>query len=551
MRNLRIISTILGRNAWQKPRVTLQILLRVRSSQVSKDSSTLSIPPGLENDPYDYTDGRWLHQDRIQRQARHVKFDFHALCKRVIELSPQARRVTHCEKKEGGSNRVFVFTLDNGERLVARIPFGIAGPRRYTMGSEVATMEYLRAKTTIPIPKFRDWSDETSRIGCEYMIMEHAPGVQLHGVWPKMNTHQRMLCIKALAKIIQQMTQLKFPALGDDFCIGAHTGTHFWDCDPTSPSSYTRTPPNRGPWSTIEEYNLALIDAGIAQIPDNPYVSDNNLSYRGSADEHLRLLEIARVIVTKQLPNTPQVRATSTRTLLHPDLHARNIFVSEEDPAQITAIIDWQSTSIEPAFRYVNYEPDMIDFLSRDSQYAGAIPIMSEETESLETKAKREKDIEICRKTYAVGLQAWSPALFLTKVLEEDYFRLLRFVPNSWAIGAAAIRQELIDLKHDWKKLDIPGECAYQPSSGELLNHKKDYEDLEVRHKLKLWLQDSLDSNGDGWVPTEEFEAAGEVHKSAFEIWLESSREEFENGEKEATEEWARELWPWDGNGKL
>lgn len=94
--------------------------------------------------PYDYTDGCWLHQDRVQREVRRVQFDFHALCKRVIELSPKAERITCCDKKEGGFNRVFIFSLDNGERLVARIPFSIAGPSRYTVSSEVATIEYRK-----------------------------------------------------------------------------------------------------------------------------------------------------------------------------------------------------------------------------------------------------------------------------------------------------------------------------------------------------------------------------------------------------------------------
>lgn len=164
-------------------------------------------------------------------------------------MSPKAQRINRCEKKEGGFNRVFVFSLDNGERLVARIPFSIAGPGSYTVSSEVATMEYLRAKTTIPIPRIRDWSDDTSRIGCEYIIMEHAQGIQLHAVWPKMNTHQHMLCIKALTKIIQQMTQLEFPAYGSIYFVNTslESGTRFWDCDPSLPRSYNRNPPNRGP----------------------------------------------------------------------------------------------------------------------------------------------------------------------------------------------------------------------------------------------------------------------------------------------------------------
>jgi hypothetical protein len=286
-------------------------------------------------------------------------------------------------------------------------------------------------------------------------------------------------------------------------------------------------------------------------VPDNPHAGDNELPYRGSVSEHLRLLEICRSIITNQLPNAPQVLNSSIPTLYHPDLHARNIFVSEEDPTQITAIIDWQSTSIEPVFSYAKEEPDVIDSSVRDAQRAGFIPNMFEDTESPESKSKLEKDVEICQKTFAVGLRAWSPALFAVKISDESYFRLFNFVPNTWSMGAAAIRQELIELKQRWKGLELPGECAFEPTEEELLKHQKEYEDFEARQRLKLWLQDSLGSNGDGWRPAEAFEAAQEAHKAAFDEWMECNREEFRDGNEEATEERARKLWPWDGNGKL
>jgi aminoglycoside phosphotransferase (APT) family kinase protein len=46
----------------------------------------------------------------------------------------------------------------------------------------------------------------------------------------------------------------------------------------------------------------------------------------------------------------PQIQKHSRPLLLHPGLHKRNIFVSEDDPTVITAIIDWQGASVEPAF---------------------------------------------------------------------------------------------------------------------------------------------------------------------------------------------------------
>lgn len=72
-------------------------------------------------------------------------FDFPALCERAIRACPGATGVVEYEKREGGFNRVFILTMDNGRRVVARVPTGIAGPSRLTTNSEVATMSYCKA----------------------------------------------------------------------------------------------------------------------------------------------------------------------------------------------------------------------------------------------------------------------------------------------------------------------------------------------------------------------------------------------------------------------
>lgn len=95
-------------------------------------------------DPYTYTSGRWLSHDKLERDSRFIKFDFAALCKKAVELCPGACRVIQYEKKEGGFNRSFVITMDDGMRVVARVPTSIAGPRRLTTNSEVATMIYCK-----------------------------------------------------------------------------------------------------------------------------------------------------------------------------------------------------------------------------------------------------------------------------------------------------------------------------------------------------------------------------------------------------------------------
>lgn len=93
-------------------------------------------------DPFTYTTGRWLHYDEEQRKARFLQFDFSMLCQQAINACHGASRVLRYEKREGGFNRVFILHMDNGRRVVAKLPFGLAGPRCLMTESEVATMAY-------------------------------------------------------------------------------------------------------------------------------------------------------------------------------------------------------------------------------------------------------------------------------------------------------------------------------------------------------------------------------------------------------------------------
>jgi hypothetical protein len=92
--------------------------------------------------PHEYTTGRWLRNDRLQRDARHLEFDFAALSAKAVALCPRARSISSCTKVEGGFNKAFLYTMDSGECIVARVPTRIAGPQRLTTNSEVATIAY-------------------------------------------------------------------------------------------------------------------------------------------------------------------------------------------------------------------------------------------------------------------------------------------------------------------------------------------------------------------------------------------------------------------------
>lgn len=95
-------------------------------------------------DPHEYSSGCWLRADAAQRDARRVRFDFATLCQKAINSSPGAKEILKGVKVEGNFNRAFILHLDNGSRVVARIPFSVAGPPRLVTNSEVATIAYSK-----------------------------------------------------------------------------------------------------------------------------------------------------------------------------------------------------------------------------------------------------------------------------------------------------------------------------------------------------------------------------------------------------------------------
>ncbi len=65
--------------------------------------------------------------------------------------------------------------------------------------------------------------------------------------------------------------------------------------------------------------------------------------------------------------------------------------------------------------------------------------------------------------------------------------------------------------------------------------------------KLRLWLIRALDTNSDGWVPTDAWEWSKVAHKEALEQWIQTARDGEGLSEEDMPEEKARKMWPFDG----
>ncbi|KAF2221656.1 kinase-like domain-containing protein [Elsinoe ampelina] len=483
------------------------------------------------HDPYHYSCGRWLRDDTARRQARHMKFNFQLLCDRVVKLSPGATAVKSWHKKEGGFNRVFIMDLDSGARLVARVPYPDVGlPQTLSTASEVATIAYLQQHTSVPIPKVVEWNtDPRNDVGCEYIIMEEARGVLLSHKWNGMTTPQRVSCMDSIFQNMKQLHDLNFPGYGSvhsdnissleltklgletGFYLSQHCGTRYWDG-----GSRTCTSLNRGPWKDMCGFSDSLVDVGIARIPTG-LSSELRRPYQGRTGEHAKLLAIGRSIL-RQLSSSSIIQKASTPLLYHPDLHTRNIFVSEHDPTVVTDIIDWQGASVEPAFWYADEIPDFAT--SND---------------------------EICAQTFAVCSSFLLPKLALPKQMNENLFRPYRYCYRTWKDGIPAFRHELAETLKHWTDLELEVDPPDVPSDV-ICEDQKAYNMFVTAQTLKKDLADLLGCETDGWVRAEAYDQTEKAHGELFRGMLQAvlQADAHDPSETVNDEETLRAIWPFD-----
>ncbi|KAL8786282.1 MAG: hypothetical protein Q9213_002877 [Squamulea squamosa] len=497
-------------------------------------------------DPNAYTSGRWLRRDKEEREARHINLNFESLQKRVLELGDGAKYIQSYEKKEGGFNKAFIFSFDNDKKLVARLPTRVAGPSKLTTNSEVATIEYLRSHTSVPIPKILDWSDDPSNaIGGEYIIMEYARGVQLHQKWPTMNVVQRIKCIKSIMSNMKQVAAIVFPAYGSlyfneadcgfkqpfsrRYCVGPQCSTRYWDCNVGEKRFYTSVSPNQGPWSDVTAYCDGLIDTGLSRLPPSEQTRSDRFLFAEPAEVHARLLSYGRDVL-RILATDPRIIAAAKPTLYHSDLHKRNIFVFEEDPTNVTDIIDWQSSSIQPAFEYADEIPDFI------------LPSANAKASSQSVDA----GAELCQAAYDACLKGFIVPLAISRALDQDLLRPFRYCHRTWKDGIVAFRQDLIELATRWEALELPPPCPYPlPSPSDLALHEQQFAQYKKAQGVLHQVMDFLDTPSDGWVPSTEWTTTNALHEQFFAECLRAVRTNDE-GDNDMDEETLRKMWPFD-----
>ncbi|KAI9692851.1 MAG: hypothetical protein M1822_004845 [Bathelium mastoideum] len=194
---------------------------------------------------------------------------------------------------EGMWNKLYLITSKNERTgaITERI-FRITLPVNpwFKIQSEVATMEYVRKETSIPIPKVYIFeSSMANALGFEWMIMEKMEGRTFKDARESISQPIKESLNGTIAEWVHQLSQLQFDRIGSlyrewdprkpdylAFKLGPVTSDHFLGPWRTEKEIF------RGPFQNEAQLYRSIVELALADILDSRHL---DLAHRAWAEE--------------------------------------------------------------------------------------------------------------------------------------------------------------------------------------------------------------------------------------------------------------------------
>ena len=271
----------------------------------------------------------------------------------------------------GGYNVVRFLHMDDINRtiLVVRVPYRpeegwtaenskiFAG----RLSSEVATMEYVRVHTSIPVPRIIHHSIEVDSggVGSPYIIMTKVDGVALCSIWDDMEDSKREIVLRQVVDILLELASQRFDKIG----------MLFQQDSPTDPKSawyimpyIGSTTPGPGDttvqaslyktFTSVIDYWLAYANIKLKTIHDTRFGHFNKI-YEYGMTWCLRSLIPALYDPSLDTAGFP---------LCPGDFHSQNIMIVDADTSpRISAVIDWEFSCTHGTSSFSQYPLFIVD----------------------------------------------------------------------------------------------------------------------------------------------------------------------------------------------
>ena len=321
---------------------------------------------------------------------------------------------------QGAFNQAYNITAENNTGFRKEYVFRVALPiyPHYKVESDVATTEFIRYTTTIPIPIIYAFdSSPRNKLGFEWILMEKIQGVSLYEVWDTIGYSTKQELTKTVANWMDQLSRFEFNKIGSLYCRLSARQMEFY----MGPTLHSRLYEGdrllhgnpRGPFESLHALYDAVLESterhvsdprhsarhaqeatmleeGASDSEDESSISSGQAGYKSEeqilaqADEEDRRNErhygvtdvdlswlpeelgIYRDLLSK-LCLVPPASETMTTMLTHPDLSTPNIFVNES--GALVALIDWERARTEPAALFNALPHFLIDEFADDPNH--------------------------------------------------------------------------------------------------------------------------------------------------------------------------------------
>ena len=194
----------------------------------------------------------------------------------------------------GTYNKLYTInTTHTSTRLPAQCLFRVALPIYpwYKVESEVATTEFVRHFTDIPVPVIYAYDSSTNnKLGLEWMLVEKIPGSSLAETWPDMSFKTLTKLTTSIAEWLDQLSSFAFDKIGSlymrytetdfDFYIGPMVEQNLYD------GRRLTYRIDRGPFPSLQTYYDAILDAQQHEIKDPRYLAEYQRLARATEDEN-------------------------------------------------------------------------------------------------------------------------------------------------------------------------------------------------------------------------------------------------------------------------
>jgi aminoglycoside phosphotransferase (APT) family kinase protein len=243
------------------------------------------------------------------------------------------------------------------------------------INSEVATINFIRQTTDIPVPQILAFDDTAeNELGFEWILMTMLTGGNLRTKWRKLSQDSKQNLVKQIARYQAQLFRHKFSAIGNIFdtpesqlekvnlsssILSADTEETSQDSQQISPTlgqivsmfffwgdHITQDVP-RGPFTNSKDWLRARLNLVLTD-------QERILQTTNDSDE-IEDAQNAKILAERLLQLLPRVFPTTDpipepSMLFHDDLSSRNILIDDDD-GTITGLVDWECVSALPLWK--------------------------------------------------------------------------------------------------------------------------------------------------------------------------------------------------------